>query len=187
LERLRRKMRSHLRSQGLLSFRILSTSSGRNLQPGDLLQPNQLNVTPVQALKNPKVLRDRGIKVIFSGFGDLLPTSEAVYKRLLDRWRSTWQKNLEEIQSENDVRVMLIHNRARAQARRELGVHLTQIFNNTPEEVLPVRIYQVLEELAAEPATHQLLPLETIHILRTVQDWMVPGDIDFPSYSSHTL
>jgi hypothetical protein len=186
VDHLRRKLRMHLRNQALLSYRVIYTTDNSDLVPEKQYSANQLKVSTIRPLTTPKVLRDRGIKINASGFGDLIPVSPLVYKQQLDSWRATWQRDTEETRAGFELEVTRIQNRARAQAQRELTHCLSQILqkNDISQEVLAIRIFQALETLATEPATHQLLPGDTINILRMVHDWLLPGDMmGFPPVS----
>ena len=183
INRLRARLSVTLRNQGLLSFRMLSTLSGRTIRPGQPYSYEQILVSEITALTNPKVLRDRGIKIIASGFGDLKPVSDTVYLKQLDNWRATWQRDTLESEAAFKLEADRIENKARAQAQRELIHTLSQILQNTEysEEVLAIRIFQALETLATETPTQQLLPADTINLMRTMHDWLMPGDTGFPA------
>ena len=179
---LRDNLRAKMRNQSLLSFRLVYHSSGANLVAGNRYSRNQVRVTGVQSLTNPKVLRDRGIRLITCGFGDLIPVSDTVYKQRLDSWRASWQSETVETRAGFDAEVIRIHNHARVQAQRELTQCFSQILQNPniSQDVLAIRIFQALEALATEPTTRQLLPGDTINLMRTIHDWLLPGDPGLP-------
>jgi hypothetical protein len=168
-----------LRNQGLLSYRLFLAGSGKTLKPGQSYSREQILISEIRPLTAPKVLRDRGIKIIASGFSDLKPVSDKVYQQRLDSWRATWQRDTLESQAVFELEAVRIQNRARAQAQRELTHSLSQILQNNEysQEALAIRIFQALETLATEPATQQLLPADTINLMRTVHDWLLPGDM----------
>ena len=179
---LRDKLRARLRNQALLSYRLIYHSSGANPVVGNRYSRNQVRISSIQPLTNPKVLRDRGIRLIACGFGDLVPVSDAVYKQRLDSWRASWQSETVETRAGFDAEVIRIHNHARVQAQRELTQCFSQILQNPDisQEVLAIRIFQALEALATEPTTQQLLPGDTIALMHMIHDWLLPGDFGLP-------
>lgn len=181
INKLRSQLRVALRNQGLLSYRVLYPASGKNIKAGHRYSNDQILVSEIRPLTSPKVLRDRGIKIIANGFDDLIPVSKTVYQQQLDSWRATWQRDTVETQAAYELEAVRIQNKARAQAQRELTHSLSQILQNTDysQEVLAIRIFQALETLATEPTTRQLLPADTINLMRTVHDWLLPGDVGF--------
>jgi hypothetical protein len=48
------------------------------------------------------------------------------------------------------------------------------------EEIVALRILQALESAASDPHTQQLLPSDTIALMRTIRDWLLPGESRFP-------
>ena len=179
---LRDKLRARLRNQALLSYRLIYHSSGANPVVGNRYSRNQVRISSIQPLTNLKVLRDRGIRLIACGFGDLVPVSDAVYKQRLDSWRASWQSETVETRAGFDAEVIRIHNHARVQAQRELPQCFSQILQNPDisQEVLAIRIFQALEALATEPTTQQLLPGDTIALMHMIHDWLLPGDFGLP-------
>ncbi|RPI29930.1 MAG: hypothetical protein EHM70_15170, partial [Chloroflexota bacterium] len=156
-----------VRNQGVLSFQFLHRWDEALPGVGQALEQSEFRFAPVQELRQPKVLRERGIKVLFCGFSQLKPTNPAVIQRRLETWRARWQRETEVTRAYHDLEVMRIRNRARAQAQREMILTLSQIFEMSPhsEEAMAMRIFQALENAAADPATRQLLPRDTIQLL----------------------
>jgi hypothetical protein len=124
------------------------------------------------------VLRDRGIKVIASSFGDLIPVAEEVYKQRLDNWRATWERDIALVHANRDLEAMRVRSRAQAQAQRDLFNAFSQIFqsNENSQEVLTIRVFQALESLAGDPKTRQFLPFETVELIRNLGGWLMPGE-----------
>ena len=172
------RLRAKVRNTGLLSFRMVFHQSEQPLQKNQEYEPGELLVSPVRPLTSPKVLRERGIKIIASSFGDLTPVSEAVYKQRLDSWRATWDKDTTIVQASAELEALRIRTQARLQTQQELVHHITQILGQPEQskEILAVRIFQALESVATDPKTRQLLPMETMNIVRSVHDWLLPRD-----------
>jgi hypothetical protein len=50
-----------------------------------------------------------------------------------------------------------------------------------PEEALTLRVFQALEDIASEPPTRQLLPVDTIQVLKSLRLWLLPGEQERPA------
>jgi hypothetical protein len=135
-------------------------------------------------LKNSKVLRDRGIRVIASGFGDLV-VDERIYKQRLDNWRALWDQETDIMEAGLEWESMRARTRARIQAQQEFVQSLTQIYqtNANSKEILALRVLQALEAAAADPKTRQLLPEDTFSMLRSIHDWLLPQDMGYGTES----
>jgi len=172
------KFRVAVRNQGILSYRLVFDVSGKLLEEGQIYQRNELLVSKVMPLTAPKVLRDRGIKVLASGFRELVPVSSLVYQQRLDTWRSKWDKETEILRANHELAASRVRSRARARAQREFAHVLTSILDKKEysQEIMAVRVLQALEQVAADPNTHQLLPSDTIRLLSSVHSWLLPEE-----------
>lgn len=173
LKDFQKRLRIAVRNTGILSYRLIVHQSGE-LISGRKYNPAALLVSPVRALVGRKILRDRGIKIIGSSFGDLIPVSDAVYKQRLDNWKARWETDAEVIRAGHELDAMRLRARSRAQAQQDLVNSLSQIIQNKkyPQEVLAIRIMQALETLAVDPNTRQLLPAEIINMMHTMHEWL---------------
>ncbi|HMD88364.1 MAG TPA: hypothetical protein VKF38_04305 [Anaerolineaceae bacterium] len=174
LKDFKKRLKINVRNTGILSYRLIVHQSGE-LISGRKYNPAAILVSPVRTLFARKVLRDRGIKIIGSSFGDLIPVSEAVYKQRLDNWRARWETDAEVIRAGHELEAMRVRARSRAQAQQELIYTLSQIFQNKKytQEALAVRVMQALETVAFDQNTRQLLPTETIDMMRSLHDWLL--------------
>jgi len=172
------RLRLALRNNGILSFRVVSHLENARLEEGGIYEPALLRVSSVQPLRNSRVLRDRGIKVISSDFGDLSPLSPEVWEQRVDNWSAPWMREMAVLRAENDLEVMRIRSQARAQAQQQLFHSLSRLFEepNLTEEALVIRVYQSLEQVAANPLTRQLLPADALNMMRNIHYWLLPGD-----------
>ena len=172
------KFRIAVRNQGILSYRLVFDVSGELLEEGRVYRENELLVSKVMPLTAPKVLRDRGIKVLASGFRELVPVSSVVYQQRLDTWRSKWDKETEILRANHELAASRVRSRARARAQREFAHVLTSILDKKEysQEIMAVRVLQALEQVAADPNTHQLLPTDTIRLLSSVHNWLLPDE-----------
>jgi hypothetical protein len=133
-------------------------------------------LTPVRPLTTAKPLRSRGIKIILSGFSDLSPVSTRVTEQRVDQWSAPWEKDVMFVRSRNELQAMEL--RAQEHADAQAGI-ITQLLNilesqKYTEEIMAIRLLQALESAAAEPETRKLLPRNTIQLMRTFHDWLLP-------------
>lgn len=177
----KRKLMLAMRNNGLLAFRLVQHRNGAQLTKDKLYPTDDLLVSQTRRLTNPKLLRDRGIKVMLGSFGDLFPTSPIVYKQRLDSWRSRWEKELDITTASRELHAMRIHGRAMVEAQRDLWFSLNQLFslNENNHEALALYIMQALESAAADPKTRQLLPNNTLDFMKYIQSLLnsVPAAI----------
>ena len=178
LPKFKEKFRSAVRNQGVLSYRLIFDASGGLLEKDRVYRKTELLVSKVMPLTASKVLRDRGIKLLASGFRELIPVSQMIYQQRLDTWRSKWDKDTEIARANNELAASRVHSRARARAQREFTHVLTSILEKEEysQEIMAVRVLQALEQVAADPNTHQLLPGDTIRLLSSVHNWLLPNE-----------
>ncbi len=173
----KRKLRLAMRNNGILSYRFIFLREGE-ITPNRLYQPEDFIMSETQVLTNSKVLRDRGIKVLLATFGDPLPVSEAVYKQRLDSWRARWERDVAINRAERDLEASRVGSRAYAETQKDMVYALTRIFEQpeNSDEAVAFRIMQALEKISADPKTRQLLPNNTVDLLRTVYSFLLPKD-----------
>jgi hypothetical protein len=173
------KLRIMMRNNGLLSYRLLFHQNGQPILKRSVYSESELVISEVKALTYPKMLRDRGIKIINSGFGDIASVNELLYQRRLQAWRATWQRETDFVTASRELEAARLRNHARAQAQQELLVSLNDILQNQSisREVMAVRILQALENLASDTKTKDILPGGTMDVLKSTRDWLMPGDI----------
>jgi hypothetical protein len=177
LPQYKRRLSLEMRNNGILSYRMIFHRDGAPLEKGRIYRESDLIVSVIRPMTNSKMLRDRGIRVLFSGFGDLSPVSEAVLKQRLDAWRASWDHDLEIRRAEGELTAMRNRSRAHAQAMRDLTFSLSQILSNQEhaEEAMVLRIMQAIEQAAADPKTRQLLPANTIDLIRFINQMINPN------------
>jgi hypothetical protein len=187
ISEIRAKLGAAMRNSGLLAWRPVSHTSGMPLRQGERYQVADLqSVPPADAfeLQNSKILRDRGIRVIASGFGDLV-VDERIYRQRLDHWRAAWDQETEIVEAGLEWESLRARTRARIQAQQEFVQTLTQVYqsNSNSREILAMRVLQALEAAASDPKTRQLLPDDTFSMLRSIHDWLLPQDMGYGSGS----
>jgi hypothetical protein len=167
----RAMLRQKMRNSGRLAFRLLMRTNGEPFQLRRVLDESEMEVSKVRHLTNSKVLRDRGIKVIASGFGDVLPLSEAIYVARLKSWQAPWQRDQVMISGQRELQAMRVRSRARALAQQEMISSLNTIIETTSSPgVMTVRLMQALELVASDPRTRELLPPDTIDMMQKAQN-----------------
>lgn len=181
---LKRRFNNCLRNSGLLSYRMIFPKSSNNqtILTDGIYHPNDFLVTPVSPLPNneKKVLRERGIKIIAAGFLDLIPISDVIYQQRLDNWRAYWDKDTVVARAQFDLDVTRTRFEAYVQARADLEDEFSALIKQNAQqysqEALTMRIFQALDSVAADPKTRQLLPAETLHLLKSLHTWLLPGE-----------
>jgi len=177
LAHFRARLRQTMRNYGLLSFRLIFLKNKEPFQLRRVYRETELEVSKARALTTPKILRDRGIKVIASGFGDILPVSEAVYNARLESWKAPWERDQVMVNATNELEAMRIRARARALAQQDLASSLKTIIDTTSNpEVLAVRLLQALEMVGADPRTRRLLPENTMELMKNAHAMLSSGN-----------
>ncbi len=176
------KLRLAMRNNGILAFRYIKHRSGALIK-NRVYREEELYVSAVRALTNSKVLRDRGIKIIASSFGELVPVNEAVYLQRLNAWRTAWEREMELSQANHELEALRIRGRAHAQAQQDLWRSLRQIFDQRDfsDEALALRVLQTLDQAAADPRTRALLPAHTIDLLDKLRLILLPAPATPPT------
>jgi hypothetical protein len=179
-----------VRNLGLINFQYIERIDNHPLKKNDLLDGPQdlmksgkageyadLRRFPLQPLTYPKVLRARGIKVIAAGPTEMRPTNEDIRVRFMEVWRARWQRDAELRRAEYEIKAQRIRNQARVQSQRDMVGILTRIFASEElgHEAMALRVFQALERVAADPLTRQFLPVETIYMLNTLQNLLLPS------------
>jgi hypothetical protein len=187
IREVRARLASCMRNSGLLAVRPVFHRSEIPLEVGTrYLADDLLTVPPTSAflLRTPQLLRDRGIRIIASGFGDLV-VDERIYKQRLDNWKAAWDQETEIVEAGLEWESVRTHTRARIQAQQEFVQRLAQIYqsNANSREILALRVLQALEGAAADPKTRQMLPEDTFSMLRNIHDWLLPQDMGYGSDS----
>jgi hypothetical protein len=169
---LRNELRIKARNNGILSFTLVLHRSGRPLVPGDY-DPSEILVSSPRSLTSPKPLRERGIKMLVSGFNDLLPVSEQIYKQRLENWRVRWASETSEVSAVHELEASRVLTDARKQGMEAMTLQLRRIFDTEhSEEATAIAVLQALEAATSDPKTRQLLPGDTITLLRLINNWL---------------
>lgn len=163
-----------VRNLGVLSFQFVRRKDGRFPENGMEWNEQDWEIFPAQPLRTPKVLRDRGIRVIAAGFPEIHPTHPGVREGWTQYWKAGWEQQEKVTEAEHALQAMYLRTKVRSQTQREMYATLSQIFSqpDMSREALALRVFQALEDMAADPATRRLLPDETLSFLWDLRQYL---------------
>jgi len=178
LKDLKRELTRQVRNTGVLAYRLITLREGGIPEAQRLYFTSEFVFYPPRNLMRMDVLRDRGIKVLSAGFGELEPVESSVRDRLIQSWRSVKQKEAAFKVADSSLEVARIRNQARVRAQQSMIYNLTQILEDQdyPREALAMLIYQELEAAAANPETRKLLPGDTLSLLTGIGTVLLPAN-----------
>jgi hypothetical protein len=159
--------RRAVRNLGILAFQFVRRKDGLPLTKDQPWDEKSLEFYPVQQLHTPKVLRERGIKIIAASISELSPVHPGVRGQLVEFWQARWQQEAELTEAEAALAALKVQAKARAEAQEDMIKALSQIFEDPAlsREALTLRLFQALETAATDPKTKSLLPGETLNVL----------------------
>jgi regulator of extracellular matrix RemA (YlzA/DUF370 family) len=112
--------------------------------------------------------------VIASGFGDILPVNEAIYRARVESWSAPWKRDQEIVSGASEFEALRVHARARALAQQDLAVSLNTIIESTMNpEVIAIRLLQTFESIASDPRTFKLLPPNTLDVMKQTHELLM--------------
>jgi hypothetical protein len=171
-----------MRNRGILSFRIIRNKRGPKLEahaeyPERVLYfspVHELRLTPDPKDRVTKVLRERGIKVVYANFSTLEPVNGEIYQQRLNNWQAVWEKQYEITRGEVEQKAILARSEIIREAQRDIVAYLVDAMKQTTysEEALAMWVFQGLEVAAADPEIRKLLPKDTMEILSNLRNWM---------------
>lgn len=176
---LKNQLRVRMINQGILAYQFVERIDKKQLECGQELRKSEIVQHPVREFQARKVLRSRGIKIILAAFTELRPSLSDVRGRyMFDHWRAPWQQKAVITQSDHELQAVRMKNQARAQAQRGMAYTLSNILSASEfsKEAMALRVFQALESAAADPATQRLLPRDTIELLRSLRNLLLPGE-----------
>lgn len=177
LEDFRPEFSQRVRNLGVLAFQYGKRRDGKILDVGDRWDEDAIEILPERKLRNSKVLRNRGIRVIAAGFPELNPAHPGVRGQLVEYWSAGWKRETEQTEAEHQLEAMRMQTKARADAQRDMVALLQRIYSLEPlsQEAMAVRLFQALEQVAAEPRTRQLLPEDSLSFLWDLRQYLLPA------------
>jgi len=177
----RRQLSSLMRNEGLLAYRLVMHRARVTLKDDLEYEEADLRVSREQQLKNPKLLRERGIVMLVSGFSELIPASDLIPIQRLESWSAPWQRELEIQQANGDLSALRAGATAQANAQENLYITLREILSNQQysQEARALRVLQALEQASVDPETRPLLTSSTLDLLKSMHYWFYPGELRF--------
>jgi hypothetical protein len=179
----KRQLSNAMRNYSLLGYRLVLHRARITLRLNQEYEETDLEVSSPQILKNPKILRDRGIKIVASGFGEISlpaesPISVIIPKQRVDNWSASWQRDAEVVRASGELAANRVRAREQAMATQSLYGALSEILSNPKysQEALALRVFQALENAAADAETRHLLPQQTLDMLKTIHNWLLPDE-----------
>lgn len=178
LKDLKKELGRQVRNTGILAYRVIGLREGGFLEAERLYATSDLVYYPARNLTRLAVLRDRGIKVLSTGFGELEPVDKSVRRHLMNSWRSVKQREADLKVADFSLEIARVKNQARVRAQQSMIYHLTQILEKQeyPREALAMLVYQELEAAAANPETRKLLPEDTLSLLTGIGSMLLPAE-----------
>ena len=178
LKDFKKELFRQVRNTGILAYRVVVLRDRSSLEAGKTYALSDLVYYPPRNLVRFDILRDRGIKVLATGCGDLEPVEKTIREHFVNSWRSAKQKEADLKVADSHLEIARIKNQARVRAQQNMIYHLTQVLENQeyPREALAMLIYQELEAAAANPETRKLLPADTLNLLTGIGTLLLPRD-----------
>jgi hypothetical protein len=172
----KRKFGRAVQNMGILGYQIVVRKDDLPLEDGQIYSEDELIFSKPMRFQSPAVLRDRGIKVLFASFSDLVPSNEFVRAQLFENWRAHWQSETQKSLADHELTAARIHNRERSRTQQDMIYSLSRIFrdNKYTDEAIAIRLYQALEVAATHPTTQRLLPADTVQMLSNLRRWLLP-------------
>ncbi|MBI9043219.1 MAG: hypothetical protein JEZ06_01965 [Anaerolineaceae bacterium] len=172
MQDLMEQQRLMMRNNGLLSYSLVMHADRQTLGIGKEYRISDLRSTPPQPVPdtNAKVLRKRGIKVISSGFTDLLP-ADHISSIIQNQYTQNWQIPLESEriieEAITDHEANIIRGEARARAYEEFALTLSTFMDDSSlsREAKVLRLMQVMEDSLHDPNTKDELPKNVLRLV----------------------
>jgi hypothetical protein len=148
---------------------------GCQLIKGQLLDRKLTWTSPVEPFRRPTILRKQGIKLLSASFSDLVPLDPYLQKRGLNQWNARRQQRTEGLQEEAQQEFLNVRSKARREAEREMVMKISDALRSSASapDTQMLNLLHVLEVASGDPATRQLLPMETLSRLNQLRYWLV--------------
>jgi hypothetical protein len=176
-ERVLPEFRRFMRNQGVLSYQFVILKGKKPLKKDDTWVKRDLAFYEPQDLKNSKVLRNRGIRVLTSNFSEFAPRHAGVREQMVDAWRARWESEAKEVATQAEMEAIKIVAQARRTATREIISNLEMAYTGTsvPKDALVLHLLQTIEQALKDPKTQALLPKDGLSMLMELRNFLRPG------------
>jgi hypothetical protein len=171
------EFRRYMRNQGVLSYQFVLCKNDTPIMVGDTWVKREITFYEPQDLKNSKVLRNRGIRVLTANFSDLTPRHSGVREQMFDQWRIHWESEAKQVATQAEVEAINIVAQARRTTYREIISNLEMAYTgvSVPKDVLAMRLIKTIEQAIEDPKTQALMPKESLAILLELRNYLQPG------------
>lgn len=175
-------IRRFMRNQGVLAYQFVIRKDGQPMKVGDSWIRRELDFYRYQELRNSKVLRNRGIRIIQAGFGEFSPKHSDVREQLFEHWRLGWEEHANELTTQSELEAATIVARARRTAYREIISNLEMAYTgvSVPKDALALRLFQTIEQAMLDPKTQAMLPKEGLSLLLELRKYLHPDPVNPP-------
>jgi len=165
-----------MRNQGILSYQFIIWKNGNPIKEGETWLKRDIDFYEHQELKNSKVLRNRGIRVLGSNFSEFTPKHPRVREQLVEHWRTRWESEAKEITSQAELEAINIVAQAKRTAYREIISNLEMAYTgeSVPKDALALHLFQTLEQAIMDPKTQALLPKDGVSMLMELRNYLAP-------------
>ena len=169
--------RRYMRNQGVLSYQFVLWNDNTPFAVDDTWVKPDIAFYERQDLKNSKVLRNRGIRVLTANFSELTPRHPGVREQMVDQWRIPWESEGKLIATQAEMEAINIVASARRIAYQEIISNLEMAYTGVavPKDVLVLRLLKTIEQAIEDPKSQALLPNESLSILLELQNYLQPG------------
>ena len=152
-EKILPELRRYMRNQGVLAYQFVLRKDGQPIKAGDSWIRRDLDFYRYQDLRNSKVLRNRGIRVISSSFSEFKPKHHGVSEQLFDHWKMGWEGEAQEIATQAEMEAAKIVANARRTTYREIISNLEIAYTglSVPKDALALRLFQTIEAAILDP------------------------------------
>ena len=176
-ERVLPEFRRYMRNQGVLAYQFVLWNGKKPFKAGDTWIRRDIAFYEPQDLKNSKVLRNRGIRVLTANFSDLAPRHPGVREQMVDQWRIGWENEAKETATLAEMEALNIIAGARRTTYQEMISNLEMAYTGVgvPKDVLALRLLKTIEQAIEDPKTRALLPKESLSILLELRNFFQPG------------
>ena len=133
----------------------------------------------MMAFTNSKILRDRGIRVLFSSFPEIHPSNPLVLQQRFETWRARRQGEASISRAPYDAEIIHTYERERALVQQSIiqNLYPTLASSVASSDVIAHTVMQSLEAYASDPNTHRQLPDHTLDLLYALRNWMPPPEL----------
>lgn len=177
LKKLREEFGRRVKLKGIVHFQFYIRKRGEPFRVGDTIGQELISQHPAIALSqyNFNSLRRIGVVIKSASFSELQPVNPDIKKRMIDNWKTKWEKEVQFINAEYELEAVRVRNRNRAQIQQEMTYLLAGIFQNShTDEALALRVFQALESAATNPtANSDISPKEIVSMLDSLHKWLL--------------